>query len=251
LSFLTLSAILKIRTAILVDMSQNQTKNKNGSAAVKVLISSRKKILNDLKKVITVGNFNYRTFGTAIEEYLTNIIVDIFKKANFIKNEKDYVVAPHKNYFPDFELKTIPSIAIEFKSGNRSQNRQGKWVVVKNSENDMGTLNEWPNRIKKFGGRNIYYIFVIYNFNEKTKEVQNIEVAPFYSFLGLNKAKLLKYREKDGNLRPKDFDVSPPIKKLEQFEQLFRKTVIYRSKRIIKKHRKIIKEAQDAKTEKG
>jgi len=251
LSFPILSAILKVRIVILINMPQKQAKNKNGTAAIKVLISSRKKILDDLKRVVGAGDFNYRTFGTAIEEYLTDIIVDIFKKTDFIKNDRDYAIAPHKNYFPDFELKTAPPIAIEFKSGNRSQNRQGKWVAVKNSENDMGTLNEWPNRIRKFDGRNIYYIFVIYNFNEKTKEVQNIEVAPFYNFLGLNKAKLLKYREKDGNLRPKDFDIDPPIKTLEQFEQLFRKTIVYRSKRIIKKHRKIIKEAQDAKTEKG
>ncbi len=227
-------------------MSQEQTKKKNGADAIKVLISSREKILNDLKRVIIAGNFDYRTFGTAIEEYLTDIIVGIFKKANFIKNDRDYIVAPHKNYFPDFELKTAPPIAIEFKSGNKSQNRKGKWVTVKNSENDMGTLNDWPKRIKKFGGKNIYYIFVIYNFNDKTKQVQNIEVAPFYGFLGINKAGSLKYREKDGNLRPKDFDVEPPIKTLEQFEKLFKKTVVYRSKRIIKKHRKIIKDAQDA-----
>lgn len=230
-------------------MSQEQAKKTKGVEAIELLISSRKRILDELKRVVVVGDFNYRTFGTAIEEYLTAIIVNIFSKGGFIKNNKDYAVAPHKNYFPDFELKTTPPIAIEFKSGNRSQNRQGKWVTVKNSENDMGTLNEWPNRIRKFGGGNIYYIFVIYNFNEKTKEVQNIEVAPFHNFLGLNKAKLLKYREKDGNLRPKDFDVVPPIKTLEQFEQLFKKTVVYRSKRIIKKHRKIIKEAQDTKIE--
>ena len=112
----------------------------------------------------------------------------------------------------------------------------------------MGTLNDWPNRIKKFGGKNIYYVFIVYNFNEKTKDIQNIEIAPFYSFLGLNKAKLLKYREKDGNLRPKDFDINSPIKTLEQFERLLNKTVVYRSKRIIKKHRKIIKETQGTKT---
>lgn len=224
-------------------MTKKQTKKKRGIEAIKVLISSREKILNDLKRVVNDGDFNYRTLGTAIEKYLTNIIVGIFKEADFIKNNKDYVVAPHKNYFPDFELKTAPPIAIEFKSGNRNQNRQGEWVTVKNSENDMGTLNEWPNRIRKFGGKNIYYIFVIYNFNEKTKKMQSIEIAPFYKFLGLNKAKFLKYREKDGNLRPKNFDADSPIKTFEQFKELFNKTIIYRSKRIIKKHRLIIKKA--------
>ena len=111
----------------------------------------------------------------------------------------------------------------------------------------MGTLGEWPKRIIKFGGKNIYYIFVIYEFDEKTKQVKNIEIAPFYEFLGLNKARVLKYREKDGNLRPKNFDAKPPIKTFEQFEQLLNKTVVYRSKRIIKKHRQIIKDAKNVK----
>ncbi len=233
-------------------MAKNNTeevKKKSGSDAINVLISSRVKILRDLRLVVGIGSFDYRTFGTDIEKHLSNIIINIYKKSSFIKSSKDYIVAPHKNYFPDFELKTAPAIAIEFKSGNRSQNRQGKWVAVNNSENDMGTLSEWPKKINKFGGENIYYIFVIYNFDEKTKQVQNIKIAPFYEFLGLNKAKVLKYREKDGNLRPKDFDAKPPIKTLQQFEQLLNKTVVYRSKRIIKKHRQIIKDTRDTKKE--
>ena len=67
---------------------------------------------------------------------------------------------------------------------------------VKNSENDMGTLSEWPRKIAKFGGENIYYIFVIYNFNDKTKEVLDVVVAPFYQFIGLNSDGLLKYRKR-------------------------------------------------------
>lgn len=107
----------------------------------------------------------------------------------------------------------------------------------------MGTLNEWPNKLKKFKGENIYYIFVTYNFNDTIKEILNVEIAPFYHFLGVNSDGFLKYREKDGNLRPKDFGTKPPIETLKQFEQLFNKTIIYRSKRIIKKHRLIVKEA--------
>lgn len=98
---------------------------------------------------------------------------------------------------------------------------------------------------EKFGGDNIYYIFVIYNFNDQVKKVLNVEVAPFYQFIGLNKRKVLKYREKDGNLRPKDFGTEPPIKTLKQFEELLSKTIVYRSKRIIKRHRLIIKKATE------
>lgn len=219
-------------------MNVNTQKSKE---AINYLKSSENSILNYLKKIVGNKDFNYRTFGTAIEEHLTNVIVKILTDAGFIKNDTDYVVAPNKNYFPDFELRTTPPLAIEFKSGNRSQQRKGKWVTVKNSENDMGTLNEWPRKIEKFGGDNIYYIFVIYNFNEKTKEVLSVHIAPFYQFIGLNKEGVLKYREKDGNLRPKDFDIEPPIKTLKQFEGLLSKTIVYRSKRIIKRHRLIIK----------
>ena len=222
-------------------MATDKSKNQEGERAVRALISANKEILSYLKKVIGGRDFNYRTFGTAIEEHLVAVLIKIFEDAGFIKSKSDYAVAPHKNYFPDFELKTSPPIAIEFKSGNRSQNRLGKWVKVKNSENDMGTLSEWPKRVKRFGGDNIYYIFVIYNFDDKTKEVLSIEVAPFYKFVGINKDKLLKYREKDGNLRPKDFDAESPVKTFKQFKELFSKTKVYRSKRIIKKHRLIIK----------
>ncbi|MEK7478697.1 MAG: hypothetical protein AAB626_02110 [Patescibacteria group bacterium] len=217
------------------------TKNKISKEAVHYLQSSRDKILDYLNKIVDSKDFSYRTFGTAIEEHLTDVLVKMFRKGGFIKSNADYAIAPNKNYFPDLELKTIPHIAIEFKSGNKNQYRKEKWVIVKNSENDMGTLSEWPRKIAKFGGENIYYIFVIYNFNDKTKEVLDVVVAPFYQFIGLNSDGLLKYREKDGNLRPKNFGVEPPIKTLKQFEQLLNKTIVYRSKRIIKRHRLIIK----------
>ena len=216
-------------------------KIRQSKEAINYLQSSEGKILSYLKKTVENTAFNYRTFGTAIEEHVTNAIVKILTEGGFVKNNTDYAVSPNKNHFPDFELKTIPPLAIEFKSGNKSQYRNGKWATVKNSENDMGTFNEWPRKIEKFGGDNIYYIFVIYNFNDAAKEVLSVQVAPFYQFIGLNSRKFLKYREKDGNLRPKDFGVEAPIKTLRQFEELLSKTIIYRSKRIIKRHRLIIK----------
>ncbi len=217
--------------------------NKKSIKTLNLLLLSRTAILNYLKRVIVAKTFGYRTFGTDIEEPLTDILVKIFTKKGFIKSKADYAVAPSKNYFPDFELKTKPPLALEFKSGNKSQYRKGKWVTVKNSENDLGTLNEWQQKIKKFGGENIYFIFVTYNFNDKIKEVLNIEIKPFYKFLSLNSGRVLKYREKDGNLRPKNFEEKSQINSINQFQQLFYKTVIYRSKRIIKKHKLIIKEA--------
>ncbi len=216
---------------------------KKSNEAIKYLQAAEGEILTYLKRIVRNKDFNYRTFGTAIEEHLTDVIVKILSEGGFIKNNSDYLVSPNKNYFPDFELKTKPPLAIEFKSGNRSQYRGGKWVKVKNSENDMGTLNEWPKKIEKFGGDHIYYIFVIYNFDNTTKEVLNVKVAPFYQFIGLSKGKVFKYREKDGNLRPKNFDIAPQIKTFKQFMELLNKTIVYRSRRIIKRHRLIIKKA--------
>ena len=217
------------------------TKTRKSKAVINCLQSSEGKILSYLKKIIIGKVFNYRTFGTAIEEHLTAVIIKILADEGFIEQDTDYVISPNKNHFPDLELRAEPTLAIEFKSGNRSQYRKGKWIAVKNSENDMGTLNEWPKKIRNFGGDNIFYIFVIYNFNDHIKEVLSVEILPFYKFIGFNKKGMLKYREKDGNLRPKDFNIDPPIKSLKQFENLFKKTVVYRSKRIIKRHRLIIK----------
>ena len=93
-------------------------------------------------------------------------------------------------------------------------------------------------KIKKYGNENIYYIFIVYKIDNRNKSIIDVQIAPFYKFLGLNSDGLLKYREKDGNLRPKDFDEISPIKSFGQFKKLFEKTVIYRSRRIIKKHQR-------------
>lgn len=122
-------------------------KSQKSRDAINYLKSSEEKILSYLKKIVGSKDFSYRTFGTAIEEHLTDAIVRILKDGGFIASSADYIVSPNKNYFPDFELKTVPSLAIEFKSGNKNQYRNGKWVTVNNSENDMGTLNEWPRKI--------------------------------------------------------------------------------------------------------
>lgn len=197
-----------------------------------------------LDKVVKAGNFNYRTFGVDIEQHVTEQLIVLFKDAGFIKKTTDYHIAEDKNEFPDFLLKIDPPLAIEIKTGNHYRLANGTWTDCKNSENDMGTLNKWPEKLKMFGGDNIYYLFVEYAFTDSEQKIVTIKFAPFYMFLGLNSDGTLKYREKDGNLRPKDFDVESPIKTLEQFNELIPKTIIYRSKRIIIKHLNNIPSAQ-------
>lgn len=206
---------------------------------IKTLQSSKSRILNHLKKVIKGRDFSYKTFGTDIEDYLIDEIIEILKGKNLVKNSNDFHRAENKNEFPDLKIISPDLLALEVKSGNHSRKKGNKWITCKNSNNDMGTLNSWQAKIKKFGGQNIYYVFVEYNFNTK-KEILDIKIAPFYEFLALNRDGLLRYREKDGNLRPKDFNKVSTIKSLGQFQSLFKKTEVYRSIRIIKKHLKSI-----------
>lgn len=206
---------------------------------IKTLQSSKSRILNHLKKVIKERDFSYKTFGTDIEDYLIDEIIEILKGKNLVKNNNDFHRAENKNEFPDLKIISPNLLALEVKSGNHSRKKGNKWITCKNSNNDMGTLNSWQAKIKKFGGQNIYYVFVEYNFNTK-KEILDIKIAPFYEFLALNRDGLLRYREKDGNLRPKDFSKVSIIKTFDQFQSLFKKTEIYRSIRIIKKHLKNI-----------
>lgn len=206
---------------------------------IKTLQSSKNRILNHLKKVIKERAFSYKTFGTDIEDYLIDEIIKILKGKNLVRNNKDFHRAENKNEFPDLKIISPDLLALEVKSGNHSRKKGNKWITCKNSNNDMGTLNSWQAKIKKFGGQNIYYVFVEYNFNTK-KEILDIKIAPFYEFLALNRDGLLRYREKDGNLRPKDFNKVSTIKSFNKFQSLFKKTEIYRSIRIIKKHLKNI-----------
>lgn len=210
-------------------LEKKTSHDKSSEEAISALLVAKAEILDFLAKVINAGSFNYRTFGTDIEKYISDFLVNFFTRKGFIDSKDDYIIAPHKNYFPDFELKTSPPIAIEFKSGNINQQHHGEWVLVKNSENDLGTVSEWPKRMSRYSGENIYYVFVIYDFNDKIKKLRNVEIEPFYKFIGVaNKGKVLKYREKDGNLRPKDFDIDSPIKTLEQFKEMLERTVVYR-----------------------
>ena len=61
-------------------------KVKKSKEAIDYLISSKDDILTYLKKIVASKKFNYRTFGTTIEEHITDAIVSILTKGEFIKN---------------------------------------------------------------------------------------------------------------------------------------------------------------------
>ncbi len=211
----------------------------NKELIVKTLTSNRPEIIKRLNDVIAHNTFNYRTFGTSIEDPLFDIVIDILKKNKIITAEEQFKRAKDKNEFPDLTIKTDPLFALEAKAGNKSELTAGNiWKPCKNSANDLGTLNMWEKKLSQFNGDNIYFIFIEYDFTDKHKQIVDVKINVFYKFIGLNKAKLLSYREKDGNLRPKDFDAPSPITSLKQFMDLLPRTNAYRSRRLVEKHLK-------------
>jgi hypothetical protein len=211
---------------------------------IKTIISSKKRILLHLQKVVETHDFDYKTFGTAIEDFVLDEIIKILTEGKIISSKNDFKRADNKNEFPDLRIIKPCLLALEVKSGNHSRKKGGQWITCKNSNNDMGTLNTWANKIKELGGENIYYIFIEYDFNDSTRKILDINIRPFYEFLTYNESRILRYREKDGNLRPKDFDSPPKIVSAKEFEGLLLKTRWYRSSRIIKKHIKSLPEKQ-------
>ncbi len=208
----------------------------NDKAIIKTIVRSRPMIIARLRVVIRNNKFNYRTFGTDIEDYLFNIIISILKSKKLITDDRQFKRAKDKNEFPDLTIRAKPEIALEAKSGNRSKLFNGVWKSCNNSGNDLGTLNMWERKLTRFNGNNILFIFVEYNFTNKIRKIVDVKIEPFYKFIGLNRVGLLSYREKDGNLRPKDFNEEPPIRTLRQFSELLPPTKIYRASRLARKH---------------
>lgn len=221
----------------------------NDHSAVRYIKTQLSEISTHLANEIHFGKYRYETFGKQIEEPVTEIVKKLLEKGKIIKGENDIEISENKNQFPDIRLNLDQVIAIEIKSGCHSKKKKKKWEKTKNSNNDLGTLNSWPKKFKQYDGNNIYYLFIEYDVNHATKviEIKNITLELFYKYVGINRDGMLKYREKDGNLRPRDFDQKAQINSFEEFNKLFVKTVIYRSKRIITKHLKSLSKLEQKK----
>lgn len=211
----------------------------NKDEIIETLQNKRQDIVRELKKIIIEHKFNYKTFGVEIEDYLFNIVTKILRDDMPVDNNL-YRRAKDKNEFPDLTIYVSPKLALEAKSGNRSKLVSGTWKKCNNSANDLGTINSWDKKILDFGGDNIYFIFIEYNFTDKIEEIIDVKIEPFYKFIGLNSDNLLSYREKDGNLRPKNFDEKSPVNSLNEFLNLLPATRAYRSGRVAYKHLKVL-----------
>jgi len=208
----------------------------NHPGSIVHLIENLNQLKRKLKKLVADAEYTYETFGKEVEKPARGLIVASLTDGRFITSKTDYEFAKNKNYFPDLSLTSRDKLAIEIKSGCRRRTTNGESLNIRNSQNDMGTIASWPEKLSEFDGDKIYYVFIEYELIEQDIEVSKITIDRFYKFLGLNSAGMLSYREKDGNLRPRDFDETPRINSLTQFSELLIRTSAYRSKRIIYKH---------------
>ena len=190
-----------------------------------------------LPQKITDGGYNsYEIFGKEAESPISDTIEEYLKSKKISYTPKR---APTKNDFPDLEIE-IGNVkyALEHKAGICNNKGKNKLKAA----NDMGTINAYPEKIKKYSD-NMYCTFVKYSLlQDNTISVEDIYFDKIYTFIGKGKGfdNQLQYREKDGNLRPKSWkDMSEGktyFKKLSEFESALEKTSIFRSKRIIEKH---------------
>lgn len=152
----------------------------------------------------------------------------------------------------------VPALtATNFDSGNvgREKNRLADLAVVvgdetieisikaaqrsANPENDMGTFHDHPNRAKLFADS--FTLWVRYDAASGVIRCDRVFFDRTWRFIG--KSSLVdgvKYRKKDGNMRPKPwamFDSSEAFWKTEaEFEAAVKRAETYRANELIKEH---------------
>jgi len=213
----------------------------NLNEAKKILMDTSEKIKQSVSVEMEKRIFSYETFGKEIEVSVQNLIIEVFEQVG----HKEIRKAKDKNEFPDLTITLSDGLlAIDIKAGNHYKKGDCCWKRCNNSENDLGTIRSWPEKLNKFGGDNIYYVFIEYSISDKLHQIETVRIDPFYKFLDINSKGLLKYRKKDGNLRPKDFGVQSKIDSVSQFNSLLTITTIERAKSIIQEHIETIPKEQ-------
>lgn len=194
----------------------------------------REYILKNLQRKVTEkGLYDYQTFGKEVETEISDLIEDFL---NLKQTKYNVERAKDKNDFPDLKI-TIDDeeYAFEYKAGESS----------KGPSNDMGTLKAYSEKIEKFEDR-IFCIFIKYSKDTKKRQIiiENVFIAKIYEFIGIlsssSRDDILKYRKKDGNLRPKvwkDFDQDKVyINNLNDFKIGINETISYRANELVLEH---------------
>ena len=182
-------------------------------------------------KIIEKGLNDYQTFGKNAEEPISDLIEEYLKNNDYTYTAER---APKKNDFPDLKITlNNQTYALEHKAAASDEN----------PGNDLGTLNSFPKKLKLYKD-NIYYIFVKYSkaTDDNGIIIEDVYFDKVYKFIGKcdDNPQILKYREKDGNLRPKswcDFsNCTSYFNTFNEFKTAIEKTNMYRSERIVNKH---------------
>ena len=191
----------------------------------------------NLPQKIIDGKYNsYEIFGKEAETPISDTIEEFLKIQSIPYTSQK---AKTKNDFPDLEIE-IKGVkyALEHKAG--ACNIKGE--IKNTAANDMGTINTYPDKIKKYGD-NIYCTFIKYSvLPDNTIQIEDIYFDKIYVFIGRGTGfnNQLQYREKDGNLRPKKWsDMENNITyfpNLYSFQKALVETAQYRSERIVLKH---------------
>lgn len=188
-------------------------------------------ISSNLNSRVTVAKLHsYEIFGKEVEEILSDLIEEFLTQHSIVFTSKR---AKTKNDFPDLKL-TINGInyAFEYKCGASDEG----------PNNDLGTINAYPDKISLYED-NIYCVFVKYqkaNSVHPYIQVLDVYLDKIYTFVGLSNPNVLKYRKKDGNLRPKVWnDFSNDVyyvQTLNHFKQLLKTTTSYRAYQLVLQH---------------
>lgn len=194
----------------------------------------REYISSNLQKKVTDQDLNsYEIFGKEVEEPISDLVEEFLKEKGI---EYKAVRAKSKNEFPDLKL-IIGEVeyALEHKAGEASVG----------PNNDMGTLNAYPSKIKSFEDR-IFCTFVKYSKATSGNGIviNDVFFDKIYKFIGIfassGRSDILKYRKKDGNLRPKvwtDFNNNKVYtNNLNEFKVNIDNTRSYRASQLVLQH---------------
>lgn len=154
------------------------------------------------QKIIASGYNSYEIFGKEVENCISDTIEEYFitQKISYISKR-----AKNKNDFPDLKIE-INGIKYAFEHKSGAYNIKGK--ICSSPNNDMGTINAYSQKIHQYND-NMYCTFIKYIvLPDDTIQIENIYFDKIYTFIGRGTGFYgqLKYREKDGNLRPKTWN---------------------------------------------
>jgi hypothetical protein len=194
-------------------------------------------LFEELTSRITEKKFsNYENFGKEFEPEISSAIKIFLEDRKIMFEVKE---APNKNYFPDLIL-TIDDIdyAIDYKCGLYKK----FGLPSLEPANDLGTITSYPKKIEQFKN-NIICIFIKYSIqkidNTNVVTLDSIYIDHLYKFVGrrlVGHKQMTKYREKDGNLRPKkwkDFDDNISyFDSLEEFQNALSSAENYRNQQL-------------------